>query len=103
MSERIIEKKTKKDKRLQLLEKENAKVIICNTPEASLFAELIPNIDKIYKFLRNNVGSEKVELEYFDEKRKDIIYMADKINEFIMKISEEKELKNINKIMIEKR
>lgn len=87
----------------KLLEKENARVIICNTPEAKMFAELIPNIDKIYKFLRNNVGSEKVELEYFDEKRKDILYMVDKINEFIMKISEEKELKNINKIMIEKR
>lgn len=87
----------------KLLEKENARVIICNTPEAKMIAELIPNIDKIYKFLRNNVGSEKVELEYFDEKRKDILYMVDKINEFIMKISEEKELKNINKIMIEKR
>ena len=34
-----------KEKKAKLLEKENAKVIICNTPEAKMFAELIPNID----------------------------------------------------------
>ena len=82
---------------------ENAKVIICNTPEAKMFAELIPNIDKAYRYLRNNVGSEKVGLDYFDEKRKDILYFMEKINDFVQNIADEKELKNINKIMIEKR
>ena len=92
-----------RDKKVKLLENENAKVIICNTPEAKMFAELIPNIDKVFKYLRNNVGSEKVELDYFDEKRKDILYFMEKINDFVQNIADEKELKNINKIMIEKR
>ena len=68
-----------------------------------MFAELIPNIDKVFKYLRNNVGSEKVELDYFDEKRKDILYFMDKLNDFVQNIADEKELKNINKILIEKR
>ena len=93
----------KKEQKIKLLEKENAKVIICNTPEAKMFAELIPNIDKAYRYLRNNVGSEKVGLDYFDEKRKDILYFMEKINDFVQNIADEKELKNINKIMIEKR
>ena len=92
-----------KEKKAKLLEKENAKVIICNTPEAKMFAELIPNIDKVYKYLRNNVGSEKVGSDYFDEKRKDILYFMDKLNDFVQSIADEKDLKNINKIMIEKR
>ena len=72
-----------RDKKVKLLENENAKVIICNTPEAKMFAELIPNIDKAYRYLRNNVGSEKVGLDYFDEKRKDILYFMEKINDFV--------------------
>ena len=65
---------------MELVKKDNARVVICNTPEAKMFAELIPNIDKLYKYLRNNVGSKNVELEYFDEKRRDILYFAEKIN-----------------------
>jgi hypothetical protein len=68
-----------------------------------MFAELIPNIDKLYKYLRNNVGSKNVELEYFDEKRRDILYFAEKINSMVQEIADEKNLKNINKIIIEKR
>lgn len=88
------------EKKIELLKKENARVVICNTPEAKIYAELIPNIDKVYKYLRNNVGSEKVQLEYFDEKRRDILYFAEKINSMIHEIAEEKDLKNINKIII---
>ena len=87
-------------KKMKLLENDNAKVVICNTPEAKMFAEMIPNIDKLYKYLRNNVGSEKVALEYFDENRRDILYLAEKLNSMIQKIADEKGLTNINKISI---
>ena len=92
-----------RERKQKLLEKDNAKIMICNTPEAKMFAELIPNIDKVYKYLRNNVGSEKVALDYFDEKRKDILYFMEKIDDFVQNIAIEKDLKNINKTMIEKR
>jgi hypothetical protein len=49
------------------------------------------------------VGSKNVELEYFDEKRRDILYFAEKINSMVQEIADEKNLKNINKIIIEKR
>ena len=90
-------------KQMKLVKKNNARVVICNTPEAKMFAELIPNIDKLYKYLRNNVGSKNVELEYFDEKRRDILYFAEKINSMVQEIADEKNLKNIKKIIIEKR
>lgn len=102
-----MSKKTFEDKRvdrnLELLKKDNSRVLICNTPEAKMFAELIPNIDKAYRFLRGNVGNEKVDLEYFDSKRKGILVFAEQLNSFIQEISNEKELNNINKITIEKR
>ncbi len=91
------------DRNLELLRKDNSRVLICNTPEAKMFAELIPNVDKVYRFLRGNVGNEKVDLEYFDSKRREILSLAEKLNSFIQEISNEKELSNINKINIEKR
>ena len=92
----------KLEKKIELLKKENSRVIICNTPEAKIFAELIPNIDKLYKFLRNNVGSSKVDLDYFDSKRKAMMEIAGQINDLTQKIAKENELKNLNLIMIEK-
>ena len=63
---------------------ENIKKLININPEDSI--EINPNY-----------------LEYFDEKRRDILYFAEKINSMVQEIADEKNLKNINKIIIEKR
>jgi hypothetical protein len=88
-------------KKMELAKNPNSKVLICNTPEAKLLAELIPNIDKVYKYLRNNVGTKNVEIEYFNEKREDIVFIIKKLNSFVNEMSDDNNLKNINEIVIE--
>ncbi|KAB7885012.1 hypothetical protein [Poseidonibacter ostreae] len=88
-------------KKMELAKNPNSKVLICNTPEAKLLAELIPNIDKVYKYLRNNVGTKNVEIEYFNEKREDVVFIIKKLNSFINEMAVENNLKNINEIVIE--
>mgnify|MGYP005992465509 FL=1 len=88
-------------KKIELAKLHNSKVLICNTPEAKLLAELIPNLDKVYKFLRNNIGTKNVEIEYFNEKREDLVFIANKLNSFINEIAVDNNLKNISEIVIE--
>jgi len=88
-------------KKMELAKNPNSKVLICNTPEAKLLAELIPNIDKVYKYLRNNVGTKNVEIEYFNEKREDVVFIIKKLNSFVNEMAVDNNLKNINEIVIE--
>ena len=90
-----------KSKKIELAKLHNSKVVICNTPEAKLLVELIPNLDKVYKFLRNNIGTKNVEIEYFNEKREDLVFIANKLNSFINEIAVDNNLKNISEIVIE--
>lgn len=89
-------KKSKND----LLNNPNSKVLILNSPEARLIAELIPNIDKVFKYMRQNVGTKNVDMEFFNEKREDYLFMLNKLNEFIEETAQEKDLKHVSKILI---
>ncbi|KAB7881221.1 hypothetical protein [Poseidonibacter ostreae] len=88
-------------KKIELAKNPNSKVLICNTPEAKLLAELIPNVDKVYKYLRNNVGTKNVEIEYFNEKREDVVFIIKKLNSFVNEMAIDNNLKNVNEITIE--
>lgn len=78
-----------KSKKEEMARHKNARVVYVNCPETELYLNLSINIDKAFKYLRNNVGtSDKVTIEHFNEIRMGFIEKVKEIELFIAQARE---------------
>jgi len=74
------------NKKIDMAQKKNTRVVYCNTPEAQIMLDLASNIDKLYKHIRKNAGvsisPEKAELY-----RRQYVHVAMNLENFLKKTS----------------
>ena len=85
-----------KNKKIELAQKNNTRVIFCNTPETQVLLELVNSADMLYKHIRKNAGV-NIPSKDANEHIKQFMFMANSIEKFLQDISLQLNVQNLVK------
>lgn len=87
----------KKNTKIELAQKNNTRVIYCNTPETQILIELVNSVDMLYKHIRKNAGVNKISSQDATERIKQFMFVANSIENFLCDTAKELNVENLVK------
>lgn len=85
-----------KNKKMELAQKNNTRIVYCNTAETQVLLELVNSVDMLYKHIRKNAGV-NIPSSNANEYITQFMFVANSIENFLLDVSSQLKVQNLVK------